>query len=524
MLKIPFVIPSEFYSNTYRFIQDDLQLVAVVHKQTGRQYLVARKIDVTNQTIIIQNYLECIHTAISDISVTEYKNLQENSDSFTEFHSRMLNVLEIERRNLENHDEEDEEYNQEETENQDVRNIGVYPVGINISPEEHFFAFSSWVEGIAEQGMNAILVEREIEEYAHLMYPISMFLLKFLSRVNVDFLWQYIYFIEKECVYDGKPHLPSLRANLLPIMVGLYQPASGEIDIDALFDVTEEQEERRRENNMAFEVTDAMREEILLKLVELDKEFVFSSEKACRYVVSQSPAMANFQEYNRYFFDSDIKVRSYAVENPNATNHDQYYFLFDPKNSILFPLIAANPNATRFKKEFAKLFSIDNSWHNRKEVLESLRDNPKAKEFAEYEDAFGQSFSDYCKSLDSKRKLAYAYFFIELHSEFDWNFYSKPELISLLRDEATTYSIRDEESEKICELFFKNLDILKSQFDPIKNAIDQFIESKSDITGEKILDMRLKIPDSQVEKFIKLIHDNDDLSLYIYRKTSKFKF
>lgn len=131
--------------------------------------------------------IDCIHTAITSISA---EDLVSNNDM--EAANLFENTLKI--RSSENLRE------------------------INLVLEEKFKAFKSWVSGIAEAGLEAIHIQREIEEYGHLMYPISNRLFKALIRVKPEFLIEYVDMLLMDCVFESKMHVNSFYANFVFVL------------------------------------------------------------------------------------------------------------------------------------------------------------------------------------------------------------------------------------------------------------------------------------------------------------------
>jgi len=177
------------FSVKYPFIYKDVFLIAEVDKYSGNQWLVMRKIDPRTLRVLLEDRIQCIHTAITTIETEEF----EARVSDENFEKEMLNIRSSEG-------------------TQEVR----------LDPEEKFFAFRSWVAGIAEAGVNAITIQSDIEQYGHLFYPIANRIFNFLLKAKTTFIKDFLLRMERDCVFEGEYHKPSIHANLfklLPVMI-----------------------------------------------------------------------------------------------------------------------------------------------------------------------------------------------------------------------------------------------------------------------------------------------------------------
>lgn len=173
------------YSVKYPFIYDDTFLIAELDKSSGKQWLVMQKIDKRTLNVLIESRIQCIHTAITTLQVNDFEDQVYDDD----FEQEMLKIRSSE----------------------GVREI-------KLEPEEKFFAFKSWVAGIAEAGINAITIQSDIEQYAHLHYPIANRLFNFLLKAKTTFIQDFVEQMERNCAFEGKYHKPSVNANLLKIL------------------------------------------------------------------------------------------------------------------------------------------------------------------------------------------------------------------------------------------------------------------------------------------------------------------
>ena len=173
----------------FQFLRDDVFLCPWVNIVTGKQKIILQKINLNTDIVEIESAIDCIHTAVTDISTEEFVDYQNYADA-----NKHLNKKTLEIRSSENLKE------------------------IKLTPEEKFIALKSWVAGIVEAGSNIFRIQDEIDKNLNLLYPVTRFLLKFMIRVDSDFIPQYIAKIEKECMFEGIKHNSSLMANLIPIL------------------------------------------------------------------------------------------------------------------------------------------------------------------------------------------------------------------------------------------------------------------------------------------------------------------
>jgi hypothetical protein len=172
----------EYYAQ-YSFIYDDIKLCAEVNSN-GRQNLIMKHLD-KNGDLLFSDKIPCIHTAIVDIHADKLQSTLSEDDGI----KNILNARSID----------------------DLHEV-------DLSNDEKFKAFKSWVAGIAEAGVNSIVIQQEIEEYAKFMYPIMNFILGFLVKAKPEFFEIFLENVEKQCKYNGTIHKSSLWANLLPFI------------------------------------------------------------------------------------------------------------------------------------------------------------------------------------------------------------------------------------------------------------------------------------------------------------------
>ncbi|MBN2155481.1 MAG: hypothetical protein JW776_05525 [Candidatus Lokiarchaeota archaeon] len=180
----------QIWEERYSFLSHwNLHLIARYDLQARRQKLILKAFDPNNGKLLSESVIHCIHTAIVDIPAESI----EGRKSDPEFLDEILQLRSSEKARP-----------------------------LELAPKDEFFALKSWVQGIAEAGFNAIAIQRNIESYAHLMYPISQFLFKAMLEINIYIVIDFIHWIKKKCIFEEGPHIPSIAANLLHITEMLF--------------------------------------------------------------------------------------------------------------------------------------------------------------------------------------------------------------------------------------------------------------------------------------------------------------
>ncbi len=147
-----------------------------------------QKINPDNKKVEIENKIQCIHTAVMDMSVKDFSELENDIDAQKDLFKKILNI-----------------HSSEELQD------------INLSSEEKFMALKSWVAGIAEADLDAFRIQGDTEQEGNLMARISSRLLNFMIKIDSNFLPDLLLKIERECKMDNNWHESSLIANLIPI-------------------------------------------------------------------------------------------------------------------------------------------------------------------------------------------------------------------------------------------------------------------------------------------------------------------
>lgn len=177
------MIPA-IYEARFPFLREDVFLVAQVDPITGKQILRMEQVG-EGGSIVREDALDCIHTAICDIPAGEFAETVVKED----FAESTLRI-----RSSENLRE------------------------IQLSPEERFIAFRSWVAGIAEAGVDAFEIQGEIDTAAQLQFPITSRLLRFISQVDLTFLPTYLEHVDRMSQHEGVRERSYLLACLLPVL------------------------------------------------------------------------------------------------------------------------------------------------------------------------------------------------------------------------------------------------------------------------------------------------------------------
>ena len=262
----------------------------------GKQELIMQKVDSESGKIEFQSKITCIHSAVMNIIGEEFVEFEEDLDIQAEILKKALNIISSE--NLEE---------------------------INLSIGEKFKAFKSWVAGIAEAGLDAFQLQEEIDENLDLMYPISLFLFKFMVVIDVSFIPLFLTKIEKDCVFNGKVHKASLRANLKHLEAAIIlEYNNSDIAIHPQYCEFSPQANTKK---------------ILPQILKLDPDFLFESENAfVRQALAASIDATNYEQYKKFF---ETEPSSFYKE--KFSLFQKYPFLLTQKN------IAMNPGAPKFE-------------------------------------------------------------------------------------------------------------------------------------------------------------------------------
>ena len=173
----------------FRFIRDDVFLCPEVNTETGRQQVIIQKIDSKTGKIEFERRIYCIHVCVASITPDEHKRYYTDPEFHEKFDEISLNI-----RSSANLKE------------------------IDLNPEEKFVALKSWAEGISEAGMDAFMVQNNIDLASGITAPLTGTLMRFMLKVDSIFLQDYIAYVERTCSVDGVIHKTSFVANFLSLL------------------------------------------------------------------------------------------------------------------------------------------------------------------------------------------------------------------------------------------------------------------------------------------------------------------
>ncbi len=229
------------YEAKYPFVKDNIFLIARVDSEMGKQELVMQKINPETEEVEIEDKIVCIHTSIMDMPVEDFASLHNDVGVQEELYNKTLNI----------------------------RWSGE-PKTIELTPEEHFKAFKSWVAGISEAGIKSFKIQDEIDKNLNLMYPIVNFIMKFLVKCDPKFIPEYLAKIERECRFEGKYHIPSLIANLKSLVEIIF---SADSQNSFLFSFNEEERKSFAEKIFSMELPLIVYEECFFTLDRFEEAY-----------------------------------------------------------------------------------------------------------------------------------------------------------------------------------------------------------------------------------------------------------
>lgn len=323
-------IREKFFIAEFPFL-DKFRLRAKVHKKTGRQYLIIQYVGSEDRKSKSAS-LKCIHTAIARTTLEAIESSIESG----EYPRPFLNVHSMSEKNE-----------------------------VDLTPEERFIAFKSWVQGISEAGMDGFFLQQQIEDLAMFKAPISLFLFRYIAKHNFNLILDYIYYIERKCQMDGKYHIPSLLANFLWIKEFL--------DPKHNFDNYDENGDIREEC--------IMEDEHIEKIIELLYSIQFPMEIYLEIFEDHIDweRLIDHPDFPKLFSCKYMFVRLDLASNRNVTQFNDYRLLFNDECPLVIRQVAMNPEAIKFE-EYKTLFNSTNI-----EVLKAIKRNPNAVKFEQYQ-------------------------------------------------------------------------------------------------------------------------------------------
>jgi hypothetical protein len=273
----------------FRFIRDDVFLLPYVDEKTGKQKLVMQQID-PNGFTIIEDSIDCIHTAVVDLQPDDIVDQVENGEVIGRLQKKILQIRSSETIQI-----------------------------LNLNFDEKKKAFTSWVAGIAEAGKDAFFIQAQIEEEAKLAYPILSKLLEFLSRIDPEFISILLVKIQRECRFEGVYHLNSLIANLIPILEML----GNEKEFG--------QSNRMNQSNLNWKI------EILDQIFEMNPPLSLFLDKDRAFFLKYEKATL-LEDFTKAFSNEITEVRDAVSKNPHAIDFIEFksllYFHEEPSSRI----------------------------------------------------------------------------------------------------------------------------------------------------------------------------------------------
>jgi hypothetical protein len=300
---------NEKYTQKFQFIRDDVFLIASIDAETKKQHLIFQKINLTTKVVEFSDEMQCIQTAIAKISPEKYIQLMEDSDAKQNFINEALKKKTT----------DSVQFSKQMPKQLHTEDL---TTNIDLNVDEKFFAFRSWVQGIAEAGMDALYLQNDLDDIARGSLPIVEFLCRNLIRIDSSFIPQYLSKIERECRFEGVYHKTSLRANLGILLEGISN-----------FDLFDENKcaTARYEELWFTPLNESSRElikEYLLMMVEIDPKYLFNSpDPRIRKFIAEGSNFTQFPEYKKLITDEHPQVRLAVAENPSAVKFPEYRLL-----------------------------------------------------------------------------------------------------------------------------------------------------------------------------------------------------
>jgi len=158
----------------FPFIRDDLFLVAQVDDETGRLFFTMQKINEISGKVEFESKNEHNYPGISNMSWEQSQKIKANQNY-----------------------------------------------------EEIFCAMKNSIHEIAKLGWKSIEYDVQIEEFIILDPPIQHCLIFFLLSIDPSHISLQLDLIEKQSTFEGKANMPSIVANLEPVVKVLVSPHKG---------------------------------------------------------------------------------------------------------------------------------------------------------------------------------------------------------------------------------------------------------------------------------------------------------
>lgn len=492
----------------YQFIHENIYLIAQVDENTGRQQLIIQKLSKNGKHVELQDRITCIHTAVLNLNYREFLEMNNNPQAKKKLLEKINKVRSSER----------------------LKHI-------NLSIDMKFLAFKSWVQGIAEAGIDAFKIQDSIEEYTKLMNPISNRLLQFMVRVDPNFIEFFLRKIEKECSFNGKLHIPSFISNIHiledyfsrnPSQKEKYIPYIMDLCPEYLYLVQNVRLRREFAENVEYISNKSYK-----KLYSDDNWYVRRS------VVSNKAAAKLYPKLHKTLFPEKMGYKKiHVIEDPKSIQFEEFKFLFrDDDENILAKLSENEQLPKLFPIKFCYLFKNDS-----KIVKKALAGNKEAVQFEQYKRLFQDQNWEVRRAIHSN--IYSQKYYPHLFDKLIPNKYGKTKKEMILNKNSPKYEeyskFFEDSDWKIKMLIASNKNAVKyKDFPKLFNEIDRRIlnalvrnPNVPEIHKEYQLFFKSNDPNikrglvenpsaRKYAKYRKLFYDSD---LYIRKKLAEKKF
>jgi hypothetical protein len=314
---------NEKYTQKFQFIRDDVFLIASIDPETRKQHLIFQKINIATKAVEFSDEMQCIQTAIAKICPEKYEQLMEDSDVMQNFINEAL------KKKTTDSVQFSKQLPKQLFDEDPIPNI-------DLNVDEKWFAFKSWVQGIAEAGMDALYLQHELDGLAKGGLPIVEFLYQNLMLTDASFIPQYLEKIEKECRFEGIYHKSSLHANLEIILSAI-----------AGMDILDERKNFRDPSERCWAPLDESgRESIkndLLFIAYIDPDYLFTTlQWRIRIFLAQCKEFIQFPQYKKLFTDENFAVRFAVAHNPDTFKLPDYLLLLNDESTRIKVVASKN--------------------------------------------------------------------------------------------------------------------------------------------------------------------------------------
>ena len=249
---------------------------------------------------------------------------------------------------------------------------------IQLNSEEAFKAFKSWVAGIAEMGIEALVVQIEIESLAKFSYPIATPLLKFTAKHNFECLILLIERIAEICWLGNAYHESSLKANFVMINKILSTLTAAK-----RLKILQHILSCGFPGGTVFNAFKRFRSTLVRLILDQGDPDMISQvypfmDSSHMEAFARLPNGSLFEEYASLIHNGDYRVRRAVAANPNAVKLEEYTSLIDDGDYQVQRAVAANPNAVKLE-EYTSLI-----YNGHRQVRQAVAANPNAVKLEEY--------------------------------------------------------------------------------------------------------------------------------------------